>query len=96
MNGRRSGNVRAAKAQHAGLGKKLPDPPKADDQKTATKAAELFNTNRTYVNQAVKMKQTAPEVFERVKAGTMTILDGRRGSARWSGATCHLGRLACR
>ena len=23
-----------------------------DDQKTATKAAELFNTNRTYVNQA--------------------------------------------
>jgi hypothetical protein len=45
---------------------------------TPTKAAELFNTNRTYVNQAVKMKQTAPEVFERVKAGTMTMQDGMK------------------
>jgi hypothetical protein len=38
---------------------------------TPTKAAELFNTNRTYVNQAVKMKAAAPEVFEKVKAGKM-------------------------
>ena len=71
-------NAEAAKAQHAGLGKKLPDPPKADDQKTATKAAELFNTNRTYVNQAVKMKTTAPEVFEKVKAGKMTMQDANK------------------
>jgi hypothetical protein len=45
---------------------------------TDTKAAELFNTNRTYVNQAVKMKQAAPEVFEKVKAGTMTMQDGMK------------------
>lgn len=43
-----------------------------------TKAAELFNTNRTYVNQAVKMKTAAPEVFERVKAGTMTMQDANK------------------
>ena len=71
-------NAEAAKAQHAGLGKKLPDPPKADEQKTATKAAELFNTNRTYVNQAVKMKEKAPEVFEKVKAGKMTMQDATK------------------
>ena len=46
--------------------------------KTATKAAELFNTNRTYVNQAVKMKTAAPEVFEKVKAGKMTMQDAAK------------------
>jgi len=57
----------------------LPKPEaKADDQKTATKAAELFNTNRTYVNQAVKMKEAAPEVFEKVKAGKMTMQDANK------------------
>ena len=43
-------------------------PSEKDDGKTATKAAELFNTNRTYVIQAVKMKTAAPEVFEKGKA----------------------------
>jgi hypothetical protein len=50
----------------------------SDARKTATKAAELFNTNRTYVNQAVKMKEKAPEVFEKVKAGTMTMQDANK------------------
>jgi hypothetical protein len=45
---------------------------------TDTKAAELFNTNRTYVNQAVKMKEKAPDVFERVKAGQMTMQDANK------------------
>jgi len=45
---------------------------------TDSKTAELFNTNRTYVNNAVKMKAEAPEVFEKVKAGTMTMQDGMK------------------
>lgn len=48
------------------------------ERETATKAAELFNTNRTYVNQAVKMKERAPEVFEKVKAGRMTMQDATK------------------
>jgi hypothetical protein len=48
------------------------------ERETATKAAELFNTNRTYINQAVKMKSTAPEVFEKVKAGKMTMQDANK------------------
>ena len=35
--------------------------------KVATKAAELFNTNRTYINEAAKLKETSPETFEMVK-----------------------------
>jgi hypothetical protein len=59
-------------------GKKLPQTETQDERKTATKAAELFNTNRTYVNQAVKMKAAAPEVFEKVKAGKMTMQDANK------------------
>jgi ParB-like chromosome segregation protein Spo0J len=50
--------------------------------KTATKAAELFNTNRTYVNQAAKVKSEAPEAFEKVKAGKMTLQDAIKEVAR--------------
>ena len=49
-----------------------------DQRTTSHKAAELFNTNRTYVNQAAKIKQAAPEVFEKVKAGKMTMQDAAR------------------
>lgn len=58
---------------------KIAGQPKNDNSKeTSAKAAELFNTNRTYVNQAVKMKTTAPEVFEKVKAGKMTMQDANK------------------
>lgn len=49
-----------------------------DQRTTSHKAAELFNTNRTYVNQAAKIKQAAPDVFEKVKAGKMTMQDAAR------------------
>ena len=47
-------------------------------KEAAQKTAELFNTNRTYVNQASKLKEQAPEVFEAVKAGTMRMTDGNK------------------
>lgn len=52
-----------------------PPPLKRDPNANSapTKAAELFNTNRTYVNQAARMKEVAPELAERVKVGTMTL-----------------------
>ncbi len=50
--------------------------------KTATKAAELFNTNRTYINQAAKVKAEAPEAFEKVKAGKMRLQDAVKEVAR--------------
>lgn len=69
----------AANQHKEPLGKKLPQPSlDKESKKTATKAASLFNTNRTYVNQAAKMKQAAPEVFEKVKAGKMTMQDANK------------------
>ncbi len=41
--------------------------------KTATITAELFNTNRTYVNEAKRIKQEQPEEFEKVKSGEKSI-----------------------
>lgn len=49
-----------------------------EEGKTAAKVAEVFNTNSTYVKNALKMKEAAPEVFEKVKAGTMTMQDGMK------------------
>lgn len=49
-----------------------------DKRETAHKTAELFNTNRTYVNQATKLKTQAPEVFEQVKAGKMRMTDATK------------------
>lgn len=58
---------------------KLSDKPKDHHEAaTAHKVAAAFNTNRTYVNQAAKMKQAAPEVFEKVKAGKMTMQDANK------------------
>jgi len=48
------------------------------EDKTATKAAELFQTNRTYINQATKIQKASPEVFAKVKAGTMTMQDANK------------------
>jgi N6-adenosine-specific RNA methylase IME4 len=50
---------------------------KEEDRK-AYKAAELFNTNRTYVNQAVKAKKENPEIFEKVKAGEINWTQAKR------------------
>jgi len=46
------------------------------------RAAELFGTNRTYINQAAKVKENAPEAFEKVKSGKMTLQDAMKEVAR--------------
>jgi len=57
---------------------KIVPQPKDTSKLVATKTAELFNTNRTYVNQAAKLKAEAPEVFAQVKAGTMRMTDAAK------------------
>lgn len=53
-------------------------PSQKPKNETAHKAAELFNTNRTYVNQANTLKKTAPETFEKLKAGKISMQDAQR------------------
>jgi DNA modification methylase len=48
------------------------------DNETASKVAELFNTNRTYFNEAKKLKDNKPELFEEVKSGQKTITEVKK------------------
>jgi ParB-like chromosome segregation protein Spo0J len=54
----------------------------AEHRRTDSKAAELFGTNRTYVQAAAKIKAEAPEVFEKLKAGKTTMQEARKEAAR--------------
>ena len=56
----------------------IDEPKKPNEQRTDHKAAEIFQTNRTYINQATKIKKASPEVFAKVKAGTMTMQDANK------------------
>jgi len=49
-----------------------------EQNKTRTKAAEIFNTNRTYVTEAQRLRIEKPEVFEQVKRGEKTITEVKR------------------
>jgi N6-adenosine-specific RNA methylase IME4 len=49
-----------------------------EENKARTKIAETFNTNRTYVNEAAKLKTERPEVFAQVKSGEKTITEAKR------------------
>lgn len=66
------------KEKKAMVQKIVPQTSKDTSKLASQKTAELFNTNRTYVNQASKLKEQAPEVFEAVKAGTMRMTDGNK------------------
>jgi len=75
----RRAKISATKKTPTTPDKKLSDVLKNEHANTTpTKAAKLFNTNRTYVNQAAKLKAEAPEVFEQVKAGTMRMTDAAK------------------
>jgi hypothetical protein len=58
------------------------DSVKRNEGRAEAKAAELFNTNRTYISQAAKVKAEAPEAFEKVKAGKMRLQDAVKEVAR--------------
>ena len=56
---------------------KLAEPTKQPERVTQ-KAAEIFNTNRTYISEAIKLKEERPEVFEQVKNGEKTISEVKK------------------
>lgn len=57
---------------------KLTETKNENADRVTQKAAELFNTNRTYINDAAKLKETRPDAFEKVKAGEATITQIKR------------------
>jgi N6-adenosine-specific RNA methylase IME4 len=49
-----------------------------NENAVATKLADAFNTNRTYINEAAKAKKENPEVFEQLKNGSKTITEAKK------------------
>jgi hypothetical protein len=54
----------------------------ANDRKAVSEAATSVGVNRQYVADAKKVKAEAPEVFERLKAGKITLQDAKREVAK--------------
>jgi N6-adenosine-specific RNA methylase IME4 len=52
--------------------------PEKQPERVTQKAAEIFNTNRTYISEAQKLKEEKPEVFEQVKRGEKTITEVKK------------------
>ena len=50
----------------------------AEPVKTDKKVAEMFNTNRNYINEAQRLKRDKPEVFEQIKSGEKTITEVKK------------------
>lgn len=73
-------NVRRKKISEFKKGKtgQLIAPSESEQNKTRTKLATTFNTNRTYINEAQRLKETNPEVFQQVKSGEKTLTDVKK------------------
>ncbi len=65
------GQPRGQKASHRQLIAQENENP--EDNKTRSKLAWAFNTNRTYVDMAEKLKESYPEKFQAVKSGEKTL-----------------------
>ena len=49
-----------------------------NDYRTDQKLASTFNTNRTYINEASRLRREKPELFEQVKRGEVTIPETKK------------------
>lgn len=47
-------------------------------ERVTSKLAETFNTNRTYISDAAKLRNEKPEVFEQVKRGEKTMTEVKK------------------
>ena len=56
--------------------------PNPDNCRARAQAAVLTKSSGTYVAQAEKIKEKAPEVFDRLKAGKISMQDARREAAK--------------
>ncbi len=63
--------------------KKLSQPLRNEhENSTPTKLASVFNTNRTYINEASRLRYDKPEIFEQVKRGEKTISQAKKEVTR--------------
>lgn len=51
--------------------------------RSRTEAAKIAGTNHAYVNAAEKIKETAPDLFDKLKSGNITMQDAANRVHRW-------------
>jgi ParB-like chromosome segregation protein Spo0J len=61
---------------------KVEQPIGKNERTAAAESAASVGVNRQYVTDAKKVKADAPEVFQRLKAGTITLQDAKREAAK--------------
>ena len=70
------------------VGEKIPQPipqpekPTERNPKATEEAAKSVGVNHRYVQDAKRVRTEAPEVFQRLKAGTITLQDAKREVAK--------------
>ncbi len=70
--------VKIAEARSGEISQLIDESPDYNETRSDHKAAELFNTNRTYINDAAKLKEERPDAFEKIKTGQATITQIKR------------------
>ena len=61
---------------------KLTEPKNENEHRTDQKLASTFNTNRTYINEASRLRREIPEIFDQVKRGKKTISQAKKEVTR--------------
>jgi ParB-like chromosome segregation protein Spo0J len=72
----------ARRNQPQAKSQKVENLPPIEKSKAREEAAKSVGVNDRYVSDAKKVKQEAPEVFERLKAGKITLQDAKREVAK--------------
>lgn len=60
------------------LGQKVDQANRDQARRAASQAGQLLGVNRQYVSDAKRLAETAPETYERVKAGTLNLQQAKR------------------
>lgn len=79
---RQSIKTRDEKGRAVPVVQKIEQLDSSNDRKANAEAAKAVGVNRQYVAEAKKMKEQAPEVFERLKAGKVTLQNAKREVAK--------------
>lgn len=67
-----SRRAKQAASQAGPITQLIVEQPRSESE-SSHKVAEVFNTNRTYINEAAKLKTNSPKAFEMVKAGEVSV-----------------------
>lgn len=81
----REGGKKAGRNRPQQVPEKVPEPIARTDGETRVRAAKAFGTNPKYVETAQKVKNDAPDLFEKIKEGTISVHAAQTECAKRTG-----------